>query len=73
MLLDVNLSKQEQMLFIEQNVIGNSAEFATPFGQRHLTYADYTASGRSLQVEPHRLAFALSRGLTFHGFADTRS
>eukprot|EP00286_Rhodomonas_abbreviata_P023357 CAMPEP_0181305364 /NCGR_PEP_ID=MMETSP1101-20121128/9686_1 /TAXON_ID=46948 /ORGANISM="Rhodomonas abbreviata, Strain Caron Lab Isolate" /LENGTH=799 /DNA_ID=CAMNT_0023411267 /DNA_START=151 /DNA_END=2546 /DNA_ORIENTATION=- len=41
--------KEREMKFIERNVIGNSVEFSTPFGTRKMTYADYTASGRSLQ------------------------
>ncbi len=33
---------------IRDNVIGDDEAFAGPFGVRRLTYADYTASGRSL-------------------------
>lgn len=35
--------------FLREQIIGNSYCFQTPFGKRLLTYADYTASGRSLK------------------------
>lgn len=35
--------------FLRDQIIGNSYCFQTPFGKRLLTYADYTASGRSLK------------------------
>jgi hypothetical protein len=35
---------------IRQQVLGNDILFETPFGQRHLLYADYTASGRGLST-----------------------
>ncbi|GAB3484911.1 aminotransferase class V-fold PLP-dependent enzyme [Marinomonas epiphytica] len=34
---------------IRQGIIGKDALIETPFGARQLTYADYTASGRSLE------------------------
>ncbi|MHA1195907.1 MAG: aminotransferase class V-fold PLP-dependent enzyme [Promethearchaeota archaeon] len=34
---------------VRNNVIGRDFAFQTPFGMRLLTYADYTASGRSLK------------------------
>lgn len=34
---------------IRENVIGEGQVFRGPFGDRRLTYADYTASGRSLE------------------------
>ena len=33
---------------IRQSVIGRDTAFETPYGLRRVTYADYTASGRSL-------------------------
>ncbi len=37
---------------VRAGLIGEGAEFMTPFGKKTLTYADYTASGRALrQVE----------------------
>lgn len=34
---------------IRQQIIGHDLVFDTPFGKRHMFYADYTASGRSIQ------------------------
>ncbi|CAK4159413.1 unnamed protein product [Aphanomyces euteiches] len=45
------LLKGEALLdHIRQGVIGRNSAFETPFGTRPLVYADYTASGRSLQA-----------------------
>ena len=35
--------------FVRQNIIGRDAVIRTPFGERRVTYADYTASGRGLR------------------------
>lgn len=45
-----NMSADKQQLIkrIQDNVIGDQALIETPFGLRKMTYADYTASGRSL-------------------------
>jgi selenocysteine lyase/cysteine desulfurase len=34
---------------IRTQIVGNNLLFDTPFGERHLLYADYTASGRGFQ------------------------
>ena len=34
---------------IREQIVGNDLLFDTPFGERHLLYADYTASGRGFQ------------------------
>jgi selenocysteine lyase/cysteine desulfurase len=33
---------------LRQQIVGNNIVFPTPFGDRHLLYADYTASGRGV-------------------------
>ena len=40
---------------IRKQIIGNTIIFTTPFGERHLLYADYTASGRGVQLIEERL------------------
>jgi len=43
-----NTRQDTLMTRIRHGVIGNDSQITTPFGQRLLTYADYTASGRSI-------------------------
>ncbi|CAL5428523.1 unnamed protein product [Camellia sinensis] len=43
-----NGSPEKKLAWLRSQVIGSDLEFETPFGKRRLTYADYTASGRSL-------------------------
>lgn len=38
------------MKYVYDNLIGSSVEVQSPFGDRRMTYADYTASGRSLYM-----------------------
>lgn len=40
---------------LRKHIIGNTMTFTTPFGQRHLLYVDYTASGRGVQLIEERL------------------
>ena len=35
---------------VRNNIIGKDAFIDTPFGRRLLTYADYTASGRGVEL-----------------------
>ncbi|CAL1409792.1 unnamed protein product [Linum trigynum] len=37
-----------RLAWVRSQIIGNDAEFDSPFGKRRVTYADHTASGRSL-------------------------
>uniref|UniRef100_A0A0D9XXL6 Aminotransferase class V domain-containing protein n=1 Tax=Leersia perrieri TaxID=77586 RepID=A0A0D9XXL6_9ORYZ len=40
---------EQRVEWLRSQLIGKDAEFDTPFGRRLLTYADHTASGRSLR------------------------
>jgi selenocysteine lyase/cysteine desulfurase len=40
---------QYSLEYIKSQIIGDNLLFDTPFGERHLFYADYTASGRGLK------------------------
>jgi selenocysteine lyase/cysteine desulfurase len=53
----MNTSTPLDLAFLRSEIVGINTRLNTPFGQRLLTYADYTASGRSLQfVEDYLLA-----------------
>jgi selenocysteine lyase/cysteine desulfurase len=41
--------EQYNLKAIRKQIVGNDLLFDTPFGERHLLYADYTASGRGFQ------------------------
>jgi hypothetical protein len=38
----------KDLAWLRRDIIGRNMIFETPFGQRPLVYADYTASGRGL-------------------------
>lgn len=40
---------EKKVEWLRSQLIGHDVEFDTPFGRRLLTYADQTASGRSLK------------------------
>eukprot|EP00249_Psilotum_nudum_P032232 c47508_g1_i1 orf=450-845(+) len=50
--------------WLRSQIIGNGSVIETPFGERQLTYADHTASGRSLR---HIENFILQDVLPFYG------
>jgi hypothetical protein len=35
---------------IRKQIVGNDLLFDTPFGERHMLYIDYTASGRGIKI-----------------------
>ncbi|XP_072950662.1 uncharacterized protein [Typha angustifolia] len=43
-----NNKAEAKIAWLQSQIIGSNLEFETPFGKRLLTYADHTASGRSL-------------------------
>lgn len=50
------LETDQLFAFIRENIIGNKATFQTPFGEKQIVYADWTASGRLYKpIEEHLL------------------
>ncbi|KAL5818764.1 hypothetical protein ACOSQ4_022606 [Xanthoceras sorbifolium] len=48
MLVPRSDSSEKRLSWVRSQVIGGNLEFDSPFGKRKLSYADHTASGRSL-------------------------
>ncbi|KAL9274134.1 putative cysteine desulfurase, partial [Drosera capensis] len=61
-------SMENKLLWLRSNIIGGNAEFSSPFGQRRITYADTTASGRSLRYIED---YIVSHVLPFYGNTHT--
>ncbi|XP_024179584.1 uncharacterized protein LOC112185557 [Rosa chinensis] len=57
-----------RLSWLRSQVIGASVEFDSPFGKRRLTYADHTASGRSLHYIE---SFIIDNVLPFYGNTHT--
>ncbi|KAK6150728.1 hypothetical protein DH2020_015660 [Rehmannia glutinosa] len=63
-----NDSIDKKLSWLRSQIIGGTAEFDTPFGRRRLTYADHTASGRSLRCIENYITTNL---LPFYGNSHT--
>ncbi|KAJ1412956.1 Pyridoxal phosphate-dependent transferase, major domain [Sesbania bispinosa] len=61
--LPCNESVEEKLSWLRSQIIGNDAEFDSPFGRRRLLYADHTASGRSLHYNEN---FIINHLLPFY-------
>ncbi|KAL9265398.1 putative cysteine desulfurase [Drosera capensis] len=61
-------SMEKKLSWLRSNIIGGNAEFSSPFGQRRITYADTTASGRSLRYIED---YIVSHVLPFYGNTHT--
>ncbi|GAB2232156.1 hypothetical protein Drorol1_Dr00011183 [Drosera rotundifolia] len=61
-------SMENKLSWLRSNIIGANAEFSSPFGQRRITYADTTASGRSLRYIED---YIVSHVLPFYGNTHT--
>jgi hypothetical protein len=59
-----NYSPEEKLSWVRSQIIGGEAEIDSPSGKRRLTYADHTASGRSLLYIEN---FIIHNVLPFYG------
>ncbi|KAK9109355.1 hypothetical protein Sjap_017415 [Stephania japonica] len=59
---------EDKCSWLRSQLIGDGVEIRTPFGKRCLTYADYTASGRSLH---HVENFIVDKVLPYYGNTHT--
>ncbi|KAK9112591.1 hypothetical protein Scep_020110 [Stephania cephalantha] len=59
---------EDKCSWLRSQLIGDGVEIQTPFGKRRLTYADYTASGRSLH---HIENFIVDKVLPYYGNTHT--
>ncbi|XP_042492911.1 uncharacterized protein LOC122072611 [Macadamia integrifolia] len=70
--LEIGVAKTDpseiKLEWLRSQLIGHNVRFDTPFGKRILTYADHTASGRSLQYIEN---FITTNVLPFYGNTHT--
>ncbi|CAN4081098.1 unnamed protein product [Withania somnifera] len=61
-------SAEKKLSWLRSQIIGENVDFETPFGKRRLTYADHTASGRSLRYIEN---YIINNVLPFYGNSHT--
>lgn len=59
-----NSFSEKKLTWLQSQIIGNNAQFDSPFGKRRLTYADHTASARSLRYIEN---YIINNVLPFYG------
>ncbi|KDP42628.1 hypothetical protein JCGZ_24402 [Jatropha curcas] len=59
-----DVSPEKRLAWLRSQIVGNGVEFDSPFGKRTLTYADHTASGKSLHYIEN---FIIDNVLPFYG------
>lgn len=64
MRLPVNETVEAKLAWLRSQIVGDDAEFDSPFGRRRLLYADHTASGRCLYYNEN---FIIDHLLPFYG------
>ncbi|TVU51283.1 hypothetical protein EJB05_02694, partial [Eragrostis curvula] len=65
---EAGAAAEDKVAWLRSQLIGKDVEFDTPFGRRVLTYADQTASGRSLR---HIEDYLVKEVLPFYGNTHT--
>lgn len=62
--LEMGVPKKDKLTWLRSQIIGRDAEFDSPFGERRITYADHTASGRCLRYVED---YIINNVLPFYG------
>lgn len=66
--LDTGVPRKNKLSWLNSQLIGCNTEFYSPFGERQITYADHTASGRSVQYIED---YIINDVLPFYGMHDS--
>lgn len=61
---EIEESVEKKLHWVRSEIIGEDAEFESPFGRRRIVYADHTASGRSLRYNED---FIINHLLPYYG------
>lgn len=65
---DTGVPRKNKLSWLNSQLIGCETEFYSPFGERQITYADHTASGRSVQYIED---YIINNVLPFYGNTHT--